>query len=374
MAVTRGIDRTGRKAARALPLSIKSVIYIKEVAPTAESVAAKPAPETAQMADDYAYPISQCDVLESSRSALQAYRDKRRQWLSWIDTDEHHAIWDVISSMVWRDAAFNALRHFAVSNESNALNNPLLGEALIDGHVAMQVLAIRRLVDNRNDVISLRRLLKDLRSHFVLFTRENCVCFDGLPYDYEAVQQREMTKRIEAGGGPRWGERSGPNAHATSQMMHKQFDELAGIDPANRLRADQLPISLLVTIEKWLVESDADGLAKWSHAFLAHAGGPEQRERLANQLVTANKITGAIKAVARVTEGVSRWLLFASGRTNALMPVAQFNPFEKLDVQIMEPNSLQDAWNLWHQLSAERDRYLDEVDGELTRGSGAPKP
>ena len=195
------------------------------------------------MADDYAYPISQCDVPADRRSALQAYRDKRRLWLSWIDTDEYHAIWDVISSMVWRDAAFNALRHFAVSNENNALNNPLLGEALIDGHVAMQVLAIRRLVDNGNDVISLRRLLKDLRRDFALFTRENCVCFDGLPYDYEAVQQQEMIERIEARGGPYWAERSGPNAHATSRMMHEQFDVLAGIDPTNRCRDDRLPSS-----------------------------------------------------------------------------------------------------------------------------------
>ena len=40
----------------------------------------------------------------------------------------------------------------------------------------------------------------------------------------------------------------------------------------------------------------------------------------------------------------------------------------------MEPNGLQDAWNLWHQLSAERNRYLDGVDRELTRSSDAPKP
>jgi hypothetical protein len=302
--------------------------------------------------------------------ALQAYRDKRRLWLSWIDTDEHHAIWDVISSMVWRDAAFNALRHFAVTNENNALNNPLLIEALIDGHVAMQVLAIRRLVDRRNDVISLRRLLNDLRRNFDLLTRENCVCFDGLPYDYEAVQQREMIERIKAGGGPYWAERSGPNAHVTSRMMHGQFDELAGIEPMKRCRGDRLPISLLTAVERWLDESDADGLAGWSHAFLAHAGGPEQRGRLDGQLVTANKITEAIIALARVTEGVSRWLLFASGRTSSLTPVAQFNPFEKLDVQIMTTGGLHDAWKLWHELSDKRNHYLDGVDRELIQGSG----
>jgi hypothetical protein len=68
-----------------------------------------------------------------------------------------------------------------------------LAEALFDGHVATQVLAIRRLMDDRNtDIISLRRLVKDLRHSWTLFTRENYVCFDGLPYDYEAVQHKDM--------------------------------------------------------------------------------------------------------------------------------------------------------------------------------------
>jgi hypothetical protein len=69
------------------------------------------------MADDYAYPITQCDVPTERRAALQAYRDKRRLWLSWIETDEHHAIWQVLSSMVWTDVSFKTLTHFATGDE-----------------------------------------------------------------------------------------------------------------------------------------------------------------------------------------------------------------------------------------------------------------
>jgi hypothetical protein len=76
------------------------------------------------MPDDYAHPISQCDLPMERRNALQSYRDKRQLWLSWIDTDEHHAIWQAISSMVWRDAAFKTLIHLAVANENNGLNSP----------------------------------------------------------------------------------------------------------------------------------------------------------------------------------------------------------------------------------------------------------
>jgi hypothetical protein len=316
------------------------------------------------MRHDYDYPITKCDVAPERRSALESYRAKRLLWLSWIDRDDHHAIWGVLSSMVWTDVSFRVLEHFAVNDESNALNNFLLAEALLEGHVATQILAIRRLMDDRNeDIISLRRLLKDLKRNFALFTRENYVCFDGLPYDYEAVLQSELI--AHAGGGALWGETTGPGAHGTSGMAHEQFDQLTGIKPANRSREDRLPVSLLAKIERWTNESGADELAKWSHAYLAHAGGPEARKRIADLTVTRNKITDAIRPLARATEAISAWLLFAGGRSGSLMPVAQFNQFENLDKPIVQAGRDVDARALWDQLSHERDRYLDGVDAEL---------
>jgi hypothetical protein len=111
-------------------------------------------------------------------------------------------------------------------------------EALLHGHVATQVLAIRRLVDDGNsDIISLRRLVKDMRRNFALFTRENHVCFDGLPYDYEAVRHtRFMENAGNWGKGGIWVPTSGPQGDCISESAHRQFDQLAGIDPAKRSR------------------------------------------------------------------------------------------------------------------------------------------
>lgn len=319
------------------------------------------------MHTEYAYPITQCDVPPERRAALESYRGKRHVWLSWVNSDEHHAIWRTLQSMVWTDVAFKTLTNFAVGDDDNALNNQLMVEALLNGHVATQVLAIRRLMDKSNtDIISLRRLLKDLRRSFALLTRENCVCFDGQPYDYEAAREaRFMENAGNWGKGGIWFPTSGPQADGASELAHRQFDMLAGIDPAKRSREDRLPASLLKTIEKWLDDSGADELAEWSHAYLAHAGGPECRKRVASLILTTNKITEAIKALARVTEAISRWLLFDGGRTNALMPVAQFNPFDKLDKPIMKSGGEAVAHDVWHQLSDERNRYLDEVEVEL---------
>jgi hypothetical protein len=245
--------------------------------------------------------------------------------------------------------------------------NALLSEALLDGHLATQVLAIRRLMDGRGDVISLRRLVKDVKSNFALLTRENYVCFDGLPQDYEAVQYREIVENI--GKGFFWGETSGPQAHGTSRAAHEQFDRLAGIDPAKREREDRLPASLINTVERWLDESGADELAKWSHAYLAHAGGPEARNRIADLRVTMNKINDAIRMLARATEAISAWLLFAGGRINGLMPEAQFNQFEKLDKPVMRADREAEVDDLWRKLGGERNDYLDGVVDELTAGA-----
>ena len=313
--------------------------------------------------EDYTFSIPQCDIPPERRAALASYRAKRSTWLSWLDNDEHHAIWDTISAMVWTDVSFRALTQFAIDDETSCLGNPLVAEQLINGHVATQVLAIRRLVDKRSDVISLRRLVKELRRNFNFFTRENYVCHDGLPYDYEATQMKEMIAR--AGSGAFWGDTTGPNAYGTSQMAHNQFDKLTGIDPTKRSREDRLPVALLNTIERWLNDSGADDLAEWSHAYLAHAGDPVNRQRIAALLVTTNKITQAIKSLARVTEAISANLLFAGGRMHSLMPTAQFDQFENLENPILRADAKDNAYQIWDKLSDERDEFLDGVDVEL---------
>jgi hypothetical protein len=321
---------------------------------------------------DYQYPIEQCDVPPERRSALESYRAKRRTWLAWLDTDEHHAIWTAISAMVWTDVSFRALSQLAIDDETSCLGNSLLAEQLINGQVATQVLAIRRLVDKRTDVISLRRLIKEIRRNLGSFTRENYVCHDGLPYDYEAVQIKEMMAR--AGSGPFWGTTSGPNAYGASQMAHYQFDSLTGIDPAKRTREDRLPSTLLDTIGGWLDNSGTDELADWSHAYLAHAGDPMNRQRVNAFKVTNNKITEAIKTLARVTEAISAHILYAGGRLNSLMPTAQFDQFENLEKPILRDDAKDDAYQFWTRLTEERDSFLEGVDSELIGSATPEKP
>jgi hypothetical protein len=107
----------------------------------------------------------------------------------------------------------------------------------------------------------------------------------------------------------------------------------------------------------------ANELAEWSHAYLAHAGGPESRKRIAELTVTANKITDAIKALARVTEAILAWLLFAGGRSRQPDAGRTIRSIRKAGPADHGATAEADA--LWQRLSAEHDRYLDGFEDDL---------
>ncbi len=79
------------------------------------------------------------------------------------------------------------------------------------GFVAIQTTAIRRLTersleDPSKGVISLRRLVDDIRENRCLITREVYVGVDGLPYDSSAAKTRWMESiPLKVGQTQLWG-------------------------------------------------------------------------------------------------------------------------------------------------------------------------
>jgi hypothetical protein len=127
-----------------------------------------------------------CDVVDHKR--LEEYREKRYEWLSWYELrkGEPNTIQQQIFSMMFLDMAYRILASARQNPEQEvafSAQNGLMAHFLDQGYLATQVLAIRKLLDKRKDVFSLRRLLDDMADHRDLVTRENYVCYDGLPFD-----------------------------------------------------------------------------------------------------------------------------------------------------------------------------------------------
>src|ERR1051326_7047322 len=233
----------------------------------------------------YKTTIDQCDVVD--QEALALYRDKRYEWLSWYELrqGEPNTVQAQLFNMIYLDLVYRTLvvpRFKADDQAKIAARSGMLAQFLDQAWFASQILAIRRLLDTRNDVFSLRRLLDDITKHRLLITREIYVCNDGLPYDAEGWQS--LPQGVE---GQIWGiEAPQFSNYLDSHFRHETFDRLSGVSPAIRKRCDRIRMSVFEKLKSWLTNSSADKLIRLSHKFFAHAASTDSRGSLQNSGIT----------------------------------------------------------------------------------------
>jgi hypothetical protein len=116
-------------------------------------------------------------------STLQAYERSLEKWRRWLRNDPHQALWPQIYSMLLADMTFRAIAAAADADPESALHSPILVRAITTGYASDQALSVRRLTDMTRGMISLRKLVGELRNNLGLMTRDNFVCAGGLSYD-----------------------------------------------------------------------------------------------------------------------------------------------------------------------------------------------
>ena len=122
--------------------------------------------------------------------------------------------------------------------------------------------------------------LKTIEDNIGLITRENYVCYDGLPYDYEAVHKKCLTnlqgdgRDVHIGSLPTGGQEAG----FTSERAHRSFDRLSKVAPENRKRTDLLRLEIFRFLENQVKK--CDDIKKYVDKFIAHAAAPETRPDL----------------------------------------------------------------------------------------------
>jgi hypothetical protein len=89
----------------------------------------------------------------------------------WLD----EVLWPQIHSLMLNDAYFKLVRY--VFEISQKYINPI-GNLIVNGYVTFQMIGIRRLCDDKRDVISLRRLILDTKTlpnqHTLLQKLDTC--------------------------------------------------------------------------------------------------------------------------------------------------------------------------------------------------------
>jgi len=196
-------------------------------------------------------PIDQCDVQD--KNGLRRHRELRKKWLAWLQADPNHPIWSQMFKMVTNDLAVRTLAAAAENDPQSPLHNPLLVRTILEGHQDAQILGIRRLWDNGGRVISLRRLLNDIKASLDVFTREIYISDSGRPYNPPPAAV------IASMAGPGFVSPSSPIlSPLLTEKAQQRFDRLSKIPAERRARTDRVPKSLIDHLETHIAVSGAE--------------------------------------------------------------------------------------------------------------------
>jgi hypothetical protein len=293
------------------------------------------------------------------RLLLVAKLRQHKSWLHLLTGDPDHAVWKQITGMLWNDAIFR------IANESRRLSrlagykssarNWSIAQFMDQGFVAVQTLSIRKLMEKAaskpaRQVVSLRRVLDDIRAHRQLITRENNVAYDGLPYDPEPGERAYIESLVKQGGSgvhKRWLPTTGTDAWSVSQMIHERFDKLSGVARDQRSRDDIVREDVFDRIEAMLTDSGWLDIAEFGNKFIAHAADEHSRGSL---LEGQNGFS--LDRLARCHEGICRAAASIYGSilwegSSGLFPIPQFNHFDNLEAVWLSPHDIETLSAFW---------------------------
>lgn len=301
----------------------------------------------------YKYALSRCKVRD--KESLKKFRQLRSDWIDWL----HGPIRDEITYMMLDDALYRTLNEaigLSIKEpRKSAEFNGLVSQLIDRGYVHIQLMSIRKLVSRRKSDISLHTLLTDIRRNRKLITRENYVCYDGLPYDYEPLRLKDLEKRLEASGGKAvtWSSpTTGPRAYGSSERHHNSFDRLSGVGPELRCRDDQLLNHIFSDLFDAL--KDCEEIERAASENIAHI---PSRKIDSRDLITLGNIEKAQRTVCWVAHLIDGPLLCES--SSSIVPIPQYGFLQGLDKAWATPSRLPHLYRFWESHTQEVEKWTD---------------
>jgi hypothetical protein len=207
-----------------------------------------------------------CDCDVADKESLALFRASIIKWQEILAGEDQHSIYNQIQDIIWNDnvyRTFNEARR--ISAETNDSSTGLAGtliELIDQMFITHQSMAIRRLIDDyewrpERSVCSLPRLLNEVEHNRSLFTRENYICYDGLPFDGKRLSWRDRL---------------------LYDHRQKTFDILSRRNESHRTREDRLSSEIFPEINKQLKK--AEKIRVFANKFIAHAADPGNRHKI----------------------------------------------------------------------------------------------
>lgn len=294
-----------------------------------------------------------------------------QRWVDWLKNDPVQSISTQIYGMMWDDATFRAIneaRSYTTGGEWSSQNG-MLARFIDSSYVAGQSLALSKLVDRRTDVISLGRLVAELRQHRHSVTRSDYLAIADLPYDYEPVAREALERMIRTSkNGVSFSHEptTGQLAWSVAQRQHEVFDRLSGCKPSERKPDDCLSDSIVTRLEAWLQIPEIQRIVQVRHKFVAHAADQKSRSALLNLPagITLDDIETAHRALFRVAAAISGIILYDDSYSTPV-PVPQYDQFAYWDRGLVPPEKVESLHRHWDEHEEQRSNWTDGLFDEL---------
>ena len=295
---------------------------------------------------------------------LTLFRGKRGEWFRIFETGgpDRLSIQGQLLQAIVDDLTYRVFTQESSQNkDGEGLAIPSLRYLLNVGYVTSQALLSRRLLDSRKDVSSIKRIVKDLRKHRRLITRENFVSFDGTPYTYNLSSENESSIEFKL-----WGlQAPGFSDQLRSYHRHERFDELSKVPPTNRTRNDLIDSRILHTIEMWLESPEANHLKDISDSRFAHAtDGSHSQFRGDLSAITLHEVEKAQRGFVMSTRAIFDVVLNSENHSEVVphLPLGSFGRVWSGEQVIDSTRRMQEHWD---ELVNQRNSWGVQVDDEL---------
>ncbi len=303
-------------------------------------------------------PLESCDVF--NRSKLESYRALYRKWMALYEhsPENPNTIEGQVISMLFHDLTYRSITSVRASLPSEvqiSARSSTLAYLIDSGYLTNQALAISKLTDNNRGVVSLLKLVENIKGKRKFITREVYVAGFGDPYDPAEWRKEhdESDLMIQMWGlhDPkllRW---------LVSHDAHERFDALSGISSERRSRDDLIRPEVFERIIGWLSIPEIKELKSLRDNFLAHAGDALRRgERNIMPGVRFDQLDKAQKAIIRAERAITDCLL-SIGVAREVVPMPQLGIFSRLDIPYSTKAGLGQMHARWDELKTEREGW-----------------
>jgi hypothetical protein len=285
--------------------------------------------------------ICRCDVKDKELLAL--FREKLKRWRTCLsDQKDCHSIYNQLITLFWDHAVyrtFNEARR--LSKETNDPSTGLQGtiiELFDKNFMDSQAIAVRRLTDQRKDVVSLRSLIDEIIANISLYTRENYVCYDGISFD----EAPEDDYQVE------------PLRHS----RQTRYDYLSGKDKDSRSRDDKLSSTVLAKMEEDVSKDfvTTEEVRMYVNKWVAHAAAQGNRGQHVAVLdnISLQKLDECYQALIRIGKKVE---LLIDKHLLCSVPTPQFDQLKNWDKPVVTTKDIEALREYWRERGEEIEEW-----------------